>query len=163
MSLQDLLQNPNFLQLLGNAGQTIGSGGSVGEALNPADIIRNVQSQQAIQQLLSQMFPQTNTQKALAPPYTGTGSATAAPYQQPQAGGLQNIANLMQGLPPVTPVGTPGLDSRTVTETADGKVTTTKEPSQQNLSTFGTTVPAEAQPLQAQKEKKLPFPQALLG
>jgi len=51
-----MLSDPNILQGMGNAGAALSRGESVGEALNPADLIRNMQQQKATQQLLQQLL-----------------------------------------------------------------------------------------------------------
>lgn len=51
-----MLSDPNILQGMGNAGAALSSGATVGEALNPADLIRNMQQQKATQQLLQQLL-----------------------------------------------------------------------------------------------------------
>lgn len=48
-----------------------------------------------------------------------------------------------------TPIGTAGPDSVVTKQTADGTTTTVQTPSERNLSTFGTSVPPEAQRLKS--------------
>lgn len=100
--LTKLLQDPNILQGMGNAGAALSSGASVGEALNPANLIRQVQTQKAGNELLKQILGK------------------------------------------VTPKGQPGLDSATVTQTADGTKFSGVMPSAANLNTYGTNVPPES-------------------
>lgn len=45
--LNALLTDPNFLQGMGNAGETLSKGGTFGEAFNPANLIRQIQAQKA--------------------------------------------------------------------------------------------------------------------
>lgn len=56
MDISKMLSDPNFLQYLGQAGATLGAGGSVGEALNPSGLMRqdSVQSNNSV--LLKQLL-----------------------------------------------------------------------------------------------------------
>lgn len=136
-----LLSDPNFLQMLGNAGSSLSQGDPVGVALNPAEGIGRIQDQKATQQLLQQLLGQQNKT-------TGVGTS-----QDP------------------TPIGQAGPDSVVTKKTADGTTVTTNTPSEQNLNTFGSNVPAESQtpgPVQGQPAAQggvgnSPFFQALLG
>lgn len=75
----------------------------------------------------------------------------------------QAAAPMFNTLQP-TPKGMEGPDEITTKQTADGTVTTVKTPSQANLSTYGTSVPAEAQPGRAATDAPMsPFWQALLS
>lgn len=108
-TITKLLQDPNVLQGMGNAGEAFSKGATAGEALNPANLIRQIQSQKAGGALLKQIL-------------AGAGTGTPTP----------------------TPLGMPGPDAVTTKKTADGTTTTIQEPSAENLSTFGTSVPMEA-------------------
>ena len=71
---------------------------------------------------------------------------------------------LIDGLMP-TPKGQAGPDAITRNLTADGETITIKSPSERNLNTFGTSVPAESQVAQlpAGGQGPSPFWKALLG
>jgi hypothetical protein len=127
-----MFSDPNFLQGLGNAGEVIGSGGSIAEALNPADLIRAIQTQKAGQDVLGQIFgtgKTTPVTQAGGGVGTGSGPGTATGASLP--------------IEP-TPRGQAGPDAVTTKRTADGETTTIQTPSAQNLSTFGTNVPVES-------------------
>lgn len=128
MDFAALLADPNFQKYLGNAGQTIGNGGSVGQALNPSGFIEARQTQQAAAPILEQ---------------------------------------ILSGINP-TPKGAEGPDSVVTKKTADGTTITVNSPSKENLSSFGTSVPLEAQAKAptvspASTENSSPFFKALLG
>lgn len=154
-----LLADPNFQQQMGRSGQIISNGGSVGEALNPAEAIRNAQAQAATMAMLKQMFPQLNAPVANAPAPSGAPAPmqNAQPYQLPQQ--ADPLAP-MKGLEP-TPIGQEGPDSITKNTTADGVTYTVKAPSKQNLNTFGSRTPPEA--VANNSAGSSPFFQALLG
>ena len=117
--LTKLLQDPNILQGMGNAGEALSKGASFGEALNPANLIRQVQTQKAGSELLKQIL-----------------------------GGI-------------TPKGQPGLDSATVTQTADGTKFSGVMPSEANLNTFGTNVSPEVMSNMGGGTDQSPFWKAL--
>jgi hypothetical protein len=169
--LADLLQNPNFLQLLGQAGSTLGRGGSVGEALDPSQIIQNVQGQNSTDQLLRQLLGGGNPQNAASTQMPvnlqqtlGGGQVpqqNAQPYQQQQTSnpGLQNIMDTFKG---VTPVGQDGIDGLTTSVSPTGTTTTIKN--SPNVQKFGTNQPAEMQTNSTQTGgHSVPFLKALLG
>jgi hypothetical protein len=169
--LAELLQNPNFLQLLGQAGSTLGKGGSVGEALDPSQTISNVQGQNSTDQLLRQLLGGGNSQNAASTQMPVNLQQTlggavpqqnAQPYQQQGMGqnpGLQNIMDTFKG---VTPVGQDGIDGLTTSVSPTGTTTTIKNsPNQQK---FGTNQPAEVQTKSPQTGgQTIPFLKALLG
>jgi hypothetical protein len=167
----ELLQNPNFLQLLGQAGSTLGRGGSVGEALDPSQIIQNVQGQNSTEQLLRQLLgggnPQnaTSTQMPVNLQQTLDGAVplqNAQPYQQPGMGQNPELQNIMDTFKGVTPVGQDGIDGLTTSVSPTGTTTTIKNsPNQQK---FGTNQAPEMQTNSTQTGgHSVPFLKALLG
>jgi hypothetical protein len=142
-----LLADPNFQQGLGNAGQVIGNGGSFAEALNPSALIAQIQQQKATGELLKML--------------SGRGAAPATS----QVGQVSPTMDDWNQMTTPTPKGMPGPDSVVTKRTADGTTTTIATPSKENLSSFGTSVPAEAQPKTSGLEvgSTPPFFQALLG
>jgi hypothetical protein len=56
MTMGSLFSDPNFLQFLGNAGAALGSGKSVGEALNPSALINQAQFQGSAAPLLKRIL-----------------------------------------------------------------------------------------------------------
>lgn len=162
MNLEELFRSRNFLQMLGNAGETISKGGTIGEALNPASTIQDIIQQQALGEMLKQIFPQTNTQANLTPKTGGVPYADAKPYEMPETPGMQNVLDAFKG---VTPVGKDGIDGITHNVSPTGSTTTIKNSPNSQGSTFGTSVPAEAQVAGGgvQKERRNPFLSALLG
>ncbi len=145
MDLQALLSDPNFQSQLGRSGQIIGNGGSVAEALNPAQSIDNTQTQTATANLIQQLLggkqqPQQGTQTSGAP------TTNVQPWQPPKP----------------TAIGQAGPDSVATKTTADGTTHTVSEPSPQNLASFGKTTPPESQSLAQNGGSSVPFLQALL-
>jgi hypothetical protein len=118
-----LLQDPNMLQALGNMGESISKGEPIGTALNPANLIRQIQTQKAGSELLKQILSGNNSK-------LGSGSSKTS-------------------TPTPTPIGAPGPDTVTTKKTADGTTTIIQEPTAENLSTYGTSVPLEATPAMA--------------
>lgn len=137
-----LLADPNFQQGLGQAGAALGMGESFGEALDPSDLIAQIQEQQANKELLDRILGQVGGPSATTPTTPVTG-----------------------GTPTPTPLGQAGPDSVTKKVTADGTTTTISEPSEANLNSFGTTTPAESIKGDATNRVsgELPFFQTLLG
>ena len=153
-----LLADPNFQQGLGNAGQVIGNGGSFAEALNPSAQIAQIQQQKATAELLKML-----SGRGTAPATSQVGQVS--PTADPQVPRTSPTMNDWNKLITPTPLGMPGPDSVITKKTADGTTTTVKTPSKENLSSFGASVPAEAQPKQSGLEvgSTPPFFQALLG
>lgn len=120
MSFSQLLTDPNFLQMMGQVGQKFSSGASVGEALNPADMIRQIQNQKAVASQL------------------GNVNTAGGPE-----GGAGSGIDWMKLLTP-TPIGQAGPDSVNMTRTADGTTMKIVSPSEKNLSTFGKNVSPES-------------------
>jgi hypothetical protein len=142
IDFENLLADPNFQQGLGQAGQAIAGGSSVAEALNPADLIRQIQTQKASEALLSRILG-------------GTGKQEVSALEKPGEFEFEP-----------TPLGQLGPDSVVTKRTADGTTTTVSEPSAKNLETFGSTVPAESIRGDATNRRvgsELPFFQTLLG
>lgn len=158
-----LLADPNFQQGLGNAGQVIGNGGSFAEALNPSALIAQIQQQKATAELLKMLSGRMGSNPATTP-----GTKDVSNLGGEGAGLSTTSSPTMDDwnkLITPTPIGMPGPDSVITKKTADGTTTTVKTPSKENLSSFGTSVPAEAQPKTSGLEvgSTPPFFQALLG
>lgn len=158
-----LLSNPEFLQGMGQAGAALSRGESFGEALNPADLIAQIQKRKATEQLLNRILGGAKTEGEInsgvqtsggLPTDVDTGMSTGLPEES-----LLNP----------TPKGMKGPDAVTIKKTADGTKMTIDTPSERNLSTFGTSVPAESVPASTSSPttgkpgEQLPFWQALLG
>lgn len=172
-ALTTLFQDPNFLQGLGRAGEAFSRGEPAGVALNPSELIQQIQNQKAGGEVLAGIFgPPTGALQAPAPAPT---SASTIPTG---ASVGRNEGTLLEGQPipewlreaiklGVTPQGSPGLDAFDVKNTADGSTITMRAPSPKNLSTYGTNVPAEAVPATVppggERDKYQGFFQALLG
>lgn len=158
----DILANPNFQQYLGNAGAQIGGQGSLAAGINPAELIRQGQSQQATEAMLKMIFGQQggNPQASNAGQALGVPTTNVQPFQAP-GNSANDLMSMLKGISP-TPKGMPGPDSVNHTVTADGTKTTIAVPSAQNLNTYGTSVPAESQPKQVGSNPS-PFYQALLS
>ena len=160
-----LLSDPNFLQQMGRTGSMISSGASAGEALNPADMIRQTQSQQATQQLLNQILGGQDPNKVASPLNSpglqtqGIPTGQVQSYQPQQADPL----SALKGIVP-TPKGQAGADQVTTVTNADGTTHTVKVPSENNLNTYVTNVPLEAQSKGGGLGSNFsPFFQTLLG
>lgn len=153
-----LLADPNFQQGLGNAGQVIGNGGSFAEALNPSALITQIQQQKAMGELLKML-----SGRGTAPATSQVGQVS--PTMNSQTSGTSPTIDDWNKLITPTPIGMSGADSVITKKTADGTTITIKAPSNENLSSFGPSVPAEAQPKTSGLEvgSTPPFFQALLG
>ena len=124
------LQDPNFLQGMGRAGDAFSRGEPAGVALNPDALIRQIQMQKAgadqgtmMREMLKKMLAgNSGGGEGLGSLATPTSSNNINP----------------------TPRGTAGPDAVTTKRTADGTTTTVVEPSPENLSSFGTSTPPEA-------------------
>ena len=68
-SINQLLKDPNFLQGLGRAGESLSNGDPFGVAFNPSSLINQIQVQKANQELLSKILGgvNSNTNGATAP------------------------------------------------------------------------------------------------
>lgn len=109
------LSDPNMQQWMGNAGQKLQAGEGWAAALNPSDVITNVQMQKAV-----------------------------GGYPTKQSEGKKPSAfDFLMGMEP-TPKGSAGPDSINLTKTADGTKMSFSMPSDANLNTYGTSVPPEA-------------------
>lgn len=83
MAMFDFLSNPDVLQAMGNAGAALSRdprnpGRSMGEVLNPAEVIRNIQNQKATRQLLG-MLTQPTTQPQHQPQVSSEGGVPLDP------------------------------------------------------------------------------------
>ncbi len=160
--LTSALSDPNIIQGMGNAGQVLQQGGTFGEAFNPADMIRNMQQQKATKLLLDNMLGDGDLQSGGATGIEKILSGLISPVadtKTPTTNLTDNFGVAGNILP--TPKGSPGPDAVTTTRTADGTVTTIKEPSARNLSTYGTSVPPES--VRGGSRSTVPFWQTLLG
>lgn len=157
IDFMQLLNDPNIIRGIGEAGSALSRGEPFGVALDPSQMIRRMQSQEATKQLLAQIL---GGEQPSGQNLTNTGITGITAYDS-KAGKPVTLTP--------TPQGQAGPDSivETTKRTADGTTTTTtvKEPSQRNLDTFGTSVPLEAQPQQSTQTGKdmSPFFQALFG
>ena len=138
-----LLQDPNILQGMGNAGAALSSGATVGEALNPADLIRNMQQQKATQQLLQQLLAGAGKGGT-----GGVGGGVVSPekWSNPDFK-LTSPTSLESnfGSGGLTSPGTKGATSRTMTENADGTFNmTTKGDLRDQPSPYGSSKPMES-------------------
>lgn len=150
------MEDPNNVQMLGQIGQGISAGKSMGEVLNPTELIRNkvaakaggaVSEQNA--QLMNLLFRNLSGGSAANPmPETGANPASVMPMSSAlgENGMTNNFFDFMKNIPDPTPKGAEGPDTVTRSKTADGETITMKIPSKKNLSTYGTNVPLEAQP-----------------
>jgi len=126
---------------------------------------QNAQGNWAANPMFLQMLAQMGTaagQGKSAGEVIGGATSNAIRAQGMQGVGDQIIPQLqdLSGLQP-TPVGQAGPDAVTTKRTADGTTTTVQTPSERNLSTFGSSVPAEAQASGGVSDQN-PFLQALL-
>jgi len=127
-SINQLLKDPNFLQGLGRAGESLSSGDPFGVAFNPSSLINQIQVQKANQELLSKILGGVNSN-------TNGATAPTAP-----------TAPTVSLIP--TPKDKPGPNSVTTKTTTDGTTHTITSPSPSSLNSFGTSTPIEAQPAQ---------------
>jgi hypothetical protein len=113
-TITKLLQDPNILQGMGNAGAALSSGASVGEALNPATLIRQIQTQKAGNELLKQILGSksgTPTPTPLGTPGPDavttkkTADGTTTTIQEPSAANLNTYGTS------VPPEATPAMST----------------------------------------------------
>ncbi len=151
---KELFNDPNFLQYLGTAGSKFAQGQPAGQALDPSGMIGQKTEQQAIGELL----------QGLLNPTKGTDLGSVGDVQQMlPTEESQRIGTMKGGLQTPTPLGSPGPDSVTTKQTDAGTTTTVVEPSEKNLSTYGTTTPPEAMMGGRDSGSASPFFKALLS